>query len=224
MSPTVRTIILTLVVLSFASLGNLSAQLISFNSQFTNASGTVAPGSQYDFFGNQSQPVSLQNFALNITAPIDETVPYSSTVIAPGQSTPFATGSLLIKEADSSVDMFTFQVTNPSITSFTIWALDDNAPESQGFQNSALSLRVNSSTPVTVTTPLDAGGVNRWTEFTITGASTSDVFTLNATSSSSHVPGVGGVTFSAVPEPSTYILFGLGALALVVGVRRRAKA
>ncbi len=58
--------------------------------------------------------------------------------------------------------------------------------------------------------------------FRITGATPGETITIGATQGPNGTATIAGITFT--PEPSSFILCGLGAVGLLLAVRRRRKA
>ena len=107
--------------------------------------------------------------------------------------------------------------------SFRLGVLEDNAP---GPQNSQGAITVTGSN--TIITPVLGtanGAHNDFYFFDITNTSSGDALTIsvtnNGTSAGFAFAELGGFTFDAVPEPSTFVLAALGLLGLGVVARRK---
>jgi hypothetical protein len=178
------------------------------------ASGGLAPGSaiDYDFgdFRNIANPTLLTNFTVSTAG--DRLYPGNglyTTVIAPDGSGPFQTSI-----AYSAVQAIQTQVVatfSPKFDGdFTVWVLDANT-DGIAVGNASVGLGVNGGGEVD--TPTIYNGLNEFTPFQVTGATTSDVFQVYATTGTANFSSLGGLTFEApaVPEPgSVALLIGMG--------------
>jgi hypothetical protein len=193
------------------------------------ANGGQAPGSatDYTFFGG-IQPTNLTNFVVTLTpgdsqydGHDDGSGPYT-TVIAPGGSTAFQTGIANAPAAGAqTAEIASFQTTFAG--NFNIWILDGNT-NGHIVGNASVGLNVDGGAVLSTNTILVGG--NEFTEYTVTGTTTSDVFGVFATTTASNFPSIGGLTFtaspSAVPEPSSLAMCGLaGAIGSAYAWRRR---
>jgi hypothetical protein len=211
-----KKVVLFAVIGIFAKL-NAQAATVAYVSQTTDASGTQAPGTEYEFFGGAGQPTSL---AGDFTVTPLGNVTYGgssgySTVIPPGSSTPFTTG-IEFNSAVGTATLATFKVATPSITSFDVWVLTGNT-DLNSINDSGIEL-IDGAANASVTFT-DVAKQNVWTEFAVTGATTSDTFSLEIDPSA--LPYIGGLTFSAivpVPEPSGSQAFSAVFLAAISGV------
>jgi len=169
--------------------------------------GSKAPGEQYSFFGalNGESYNKLSDFSVTLMTGGNFHECESSkignqslaTVTAPGDSDATLTGYIYNDGGSGNatwMNMLTFKVTNPDVTSFEVWILDSNVSEDWN-QNAAIGISVNGGAAVTHTT-VQAPSALEWTQFTITGASPSDVFTVSVQSDSDSAKRtLGGITF-----------------------------
>jgi PEP-CTERM motif len=214
-------ILTSLALLALA--GNASAQIIKDIGILGPYSGTTpAPGSttDYDFFQGStaystnptvSNPENLTNFTVTADSPFYTNSTQNAT--APGGGTSFQ-----VADAFANSPELTFALTNASETSFTVYI-----NVSSGVGNSAtLSETTGSGATATQDASTSSNGSgatseNYYAEFTVTGATTSDRFSVDGSN-------IEGITFAAglptTPEPATYALLGLGVLALIFVSRR----
>lgn len=200
------------------------ASLITPDAPIVVASGGVAPGSSHNFdfgdFGSNGQPKTLTDYAVSIVAAGQ----YSgnggySSLAAPNGAGPFTSG--IAYNAAASGELSLIAAFTPSFNgNFTVYVLDNNTDQN-GVGNASISLGVNGGAPVTVATT-DLFSTNRFSVFNVTGATSSDVYQVYATRSDRNAvwaASIGGLTFSdnlsAIPEPSSLSLLGIGVSALV---------
>ena len=108
-------------------------------------------------------------------------------------------------------------------SSFTLGLLLDNTSDPKS-NSSLLQVSLDGGTPVSANTT-DPGDfdTNNFFFVTVTGASAGDSLVVTSSSVDSVNAILGGVTFSTVPEPSSYLLMlaGLGSLGLAQRFLRR---
>ncbi|MEI6072345.1 MAG: glycoside hydrolase family 3 N-terminal domain-containing protein [Verrucomicrobiae bacterium] len=198
--------------------------VVTFDSQVTNPSGSQAPGDQYIFFAANAKPgdkwgedpamnlVKLTDFSVSAPLansqlmPPEANNPAGVKVIAPGGAPVVATGLLGCNRSGDDkkyADMATFRITNPAVTSFSIWVLDSTT-KVRANVNEGLAIRVNGCAPVAPCATVKTDSANEFSKFTITGASISDVFTVAVLSSDGNGAHrtLAGLTFSVIPDPS----------------------
>jgi hypothetical protein len=192
----------------------------------------TAPGSasNYDFgdFGQNGQPIKLTDFTVSTAGDmqypgVGQQIPYT-TLTAPDGSGPFQTG--IAYSGNFSPSTAVIATFSPdSAGSFTVWILDGNT-DGNGVGNATVGLGVNGGAEVVTNTVYDL--TNEFTEYTVTGALSTDVFQVYATTNISNSPSLGGITFSdinsstsTVPEPSSLVLLGTGVLGSLGVVRRK---
>jgi len=193
--------------------------VVAFDSQVTKPSGSKAPGDQYIFFGANAKPgdkegdnpemnlLKLTDFSVTVPTqsggrivPADPNKPEFAKVIAPGGKE-LATGILYHNGGDNKEprDVVSFRITNPAVTSFSIWVLDSTLKNNS---NASLSFRVNGRDPVATTVTVQTATSNEFTKFNVTGASPSDVFTVAVLGDSKQLfRTLAGLTFSVIPDP-----------------------
>jgi beta-glucosidase len=196
--------------------------VVTFQSQATHPSGSQAPGGQYVFFGANPKPgekesenpemnlVKLTDFSVTAPCessgrliPADAKNPDCVKVIAPG-GTPVATGILHSSagRARSYRDLARFRITNPAVTSFSVWVLDSTVKLASNF-NAGLALRVNGAEPGAASATVKTDSGNEFTKFTVTGASPSDLFTVAVLNDDNGAfRHLAGLTFAVVPDPA----------------------
>ena len=196
--------------------------------------GIVAPGdaTDYQFYavnGSDSDTLGTPaNFTLTLLgaaySPSDSG--YSTTSLdAPGSTTSFGTG-LIYGPQNATKTLLTFTLKNPAETSFDVYILtQNNFGGANGDSAVALSAGNGATQSATVAPTLAEGDEeNDFVEFHVTGATTTQTFSVSATGSGDYI---GGITFadttSNVPEPATwvFILGGFGALLSFQKYRRR---
>ena len=198
--------------------------VVTFASQATQPSGSQAPGDQYVMFGANPQPgdkeggtaamnlVKLKDFS--VTAPLagagrvipaDLKSPDSVKVIAPGGGV-VTTGILWSrgkKAANGYADVASFRITNPAASSFSVWVLDSTL-KVKGNGNTGLALRVNGGEPLAPCATVKTDSANEFTQFTVTGASLTDDFTVTVRGESDEAfLALAGLTFAVLPTPAT---------------------
>ena len=222
-----------LAALSFAAVTLTQAQpkpaagppppVVTFVGQVTNPPGSQAPGDQYIFFAANTKPgdkwgedpamnlVKLTDFS--VTAPLENSQlrppeannPAGVKVIAPGGAPVVATGILGCNRGDNKnyANLATFRITNPAVTSFTVWVLDSTVKLNANC-NEGLAIRVNSGDPIAPCATIKTDSANEFSKFTITGASLSDVFTVAVLSSDHNgtLRTLAGLTFAVIPDPA----------------------
>jgi len=197
------------------------------------ANGGTAPGSatNYDFFGSGAAAVTT-NFSVSTGGSnvfSGGSCCGYTTITVPGGTTPVITG-IAYPNGDSNGTPVLFATFSPDASGdFTVFVLDANS-DANDLRNISVSLGVNGGTPVALTTcgagsSCNSQRTNEFSEFSITGATSSDVFDVYATSNGER-PSIGGLTFggafvSAVPEPSSIALLGTGVLTLAGAARRK---
>ena len=201
--------------------------VITAGGQTLVASGGMAPGSptNYDFgdFGNAGQPTVLTDFTVSTagTLQFQGTTTYTS-VIAPDGTGPFITGIAydgVLGPAHTGL-IATFSPTSNG--NFSVWVLDGNT-DGISVGNVSVGLGVDGGAAVTTSTIYN--GSNEFTRYNVTGALTTSVFQVYATTDFNYAS-LGGLTFTnltAVPEPSSIAMLGLGIAALLVSPRCRRK-
>jgi hypothetical protein len=201
------------------------AATISAGIQDPVANGGMAPGSaaNYDFgdFGQNGQPVNLTNFTVSTAG--DNQYPGNgayTSVIAPGGSSAFTTGIAYLPGPNPVIATFSPDAAG----SFNVYILDANT-DGNNVGNTFVGLGVNGGAEVATATIYS--GLNEFTEYTVTGALSTDVFQVYAQNTPGNAfSSLGGITFgpastSPVPEPSSLILLGTGVLGAFGAVRRR---
>ena len=221
-----KKLILSLFV-AIGVIGNASAATISIGTQYSNPSGSQAPGQEYALYNGTSLTSNLQNFSVSFGLPTASDSGFASLVL-PGATNIIQSGLTYAYNPGFEYrghrviytnEIFSFSITGTQPSSFKIWVLDGNS--SGGLQDNSFILSDSQGDSVTQTTP-GGSGLLEWTGFYITNAVASDVFTLKSTSY--NINYTGGVTFSVVPEPSTYALFGLGVFGLLMVLQRKKTA
>ena len=194
--------------------------VVACKGQVTQPAGSQAPGDQYVFFGANPKPgdkegdnpamnlVKLMDFSVSTLIPgshiipTDPSKPEWAKVIAPG-GTPVNTGILYHNggQNTSHRDLVTFRITNPAVTSFSVWVLDSTLKNNS---NANLALRVNGGDPLAATATVQTATSNEFTQFTVTGASISDVFSVAVLNDAKPIfRTLAGLTFAVIPEPAT---------------------
>jgi hypothetical protein len=225
----------TTVLLGLLAASAARADIISYVGTTVQANGTVAPGADYAFFGG-GKPESLTDFSVtsfaNASYPGPGVSDSYSTLIAPGTASVFQTGVIYnTTKLGQTFDILNFQTTSASVTSFDVWVLDGNS-DGNSVGNSSVTLTDGGAQSVTEAvvptgaTPPAYLGINQFTEFSVSGATPSDVFSLDVTpAGADRYPTFSGITFEqvvATPEPSSLIGGGLVVLAFAtVSLRRR---
>ena len=193
--------------------------VVTLVNQVTNPSGSQAPGDQYIFFGANAKPgdkegdnpamnlVKLTDFSVTAPTqsgghiiPADPKKMEFAKVVAPGGAE-LTTGILYHNGGDNQAprDLVSFRITNPAVTSFSFWVLDSTLKNNS---NASLAIRVNGRDPVAVTATVQTGTSNEFTQFTVSGASPSDVFTVAVLGDSKQLfRTLAGLTFSVIPDP-----------------------
>jgi beta-glucosidase len=201
---------------------NRPQAVVTCESQVKMPAGSQAPGDQYVFFGANPKPgkktndnpdtnlVKLKDFSVtapceggNHLIPADPANPDCGKVVAPGGAL-LRTGILFSNEGVNRTcqDLATFRITNPAVTSFSVWVLDDTLKRS-GNWNSGIAIRVNGGDPLAVHGTVQADSCNEFTKFTVTGASISDVFAVTLLTDSKHAfRTLAGLTFAVIPDPA----------------------
>ena len=196
--------------------------VVTFDSQVTKPSGSQAPGDQYIFFGANAKPgdkegdnpemnlVKLTDFA--VTAPLPGNgclVPADpkrtdyAQVVAPGGAA-LNTGFLYSNGGDNKThrNLVSFRITNPAVTSFSVWVLDSTLKNNH---NASLALRVNGLASVAPIATVQMATSNEFTQFTVTGASISDAFTVAVLGDSKQpFRTLAGLTFAVNPDPKMF--------------------
>lgn len=185
--------------------------------------------------GNPTGPQNLTDFTLSLGSNYVGTYSAANSyasILTPGTTTGAVQTAVAFNNA-TGVDepnMLTFTLGNSSTfdySSFVIYVMYGNAGAST---NSAIDLTLKGPGGTTTLVPkvsqlvTDTGSTNgqghaQFAEFLVTGAVSGDQLLVGAQSLSGANPLIGGVSFEAVPEPSTWAMMA-GALALLAGVRR----
>jgi len=213
-------------LLFLGTVGAQAAGVITSGTQWTDASGSLAPGTEYDFFaatppstaGSTLDYKSLSDFSVTLKGGISKAsiIDWNMTtakVIAPGDTTAVSTG-VFMNYATGTKDFLTFQLTNPNVSAFTVYILDGVMNVHDWTQS--LNLSVNGGAAVTQATVARTESLE-WTSFNVTGASTFDVYTLSVTNVGVGV--ISGITFETVPEPATWAML-VGGMGLLISARR----
>jgi sugar lactone lactonase YvrE len=177
----------------------------------TVPNGGIAPGSasDYIFFGNSSvefgqagggQPSNLTNFTVdtlnNVEYPGNGNY---TTITAPGGTSAFTTGTVTENPTNypnttpHTQLLATFSPLHSG--TFTVYILDGNT-DGVFVGNSSVGIGVNGGAEISAPTHY-LSGTNEFTQFTVSNASTSDVFQVYATTSTNSYPTIGGLTFTA---------------------------
>jgi len=232
-----KKVMMSALALLAMSLVCAKAQTITADGDSVVAPTTPAPGdvTDYDYFSSLSNggvnggPTVLNNFSDTYIGSAFGGGGIAGT--AP-DGTPSSDGSTfgidLYNHDDTDGMLLTFQVINPAETSFNVYVLGDtydttgNSLYNPIILSSSGSLSTATGTFTSATHPS-----NDYTEFTVVGATTSDVFTL---AGQGGYGDMSGITFqnvtTAVPEPSTCALMGAGVffVALLRRFRRLANS
>lgn len=196
---------------------------------------TTFPGLSTDFtlFGNKAsypdagfsggspadQPTVLDDFSVSVSS--SETqwggdAKYS-TIIAPDGNS-YATG-LLYSSAHTDPALATVTLGNTAgfdYSDFNLYVMFGNGDANRNV-NTALTVTIDGTTysgSVTDEQTTNGNDFVQVEEFNIQGLTAGDTFTVGAVSNGG-LAYVGGLSFSPVPEPSTYVLTGLSVLALM---------
>ena len=207
--------------------GNPPPATVTFDSQVTNPSGCQAPGDQYIFFAANAKPgdkvgeepamnlAKLTDFSVAIVSapfgncqlmPPEANSPNGVKVIAPGGGPIVATGILACNRSGDDkkyANLATFRITNPAVTSFSLWVLDSTTKVNANV-NEGLAIRVNGCAPLAPCATVKTDFGCEFSKFTITGASVSDVYTVAVLSSDGNGNNrtLAGLTFSVIPDPA----------------------
>ena len=196
--------------------------VIVFDGQAASPSGSQAPGDQFVFFGANAGPgdkegdnpamnlVKLADFS--VTAPIENgsllpanpASPDNARVIAPGGARIVSTGILYNNRGNPNAfeDLVAFRITNPAVTSFSVWVLDSTARVNDNC-NAELAIRVNGGELVAACKTVQTNSINEFTKFTVTKATISDVFTVAVRSDGKrNYRSLAGLTFAVIPDPA----------------------
>jgi hypothetical protein len=147
------------------------------------------------------------------------------------------TGILYSRSSGPQPDLVNFLLgggSTFSYSNFDVFVMISNAPGS-GLSDSAILANVYDATGAVDLASFTLGvtdigsnptGTAEFYEFSITGASAGDILELGATGANGSSAYLSGVSFKSnvVPEPSTWMMLGLGLAALAFQQRRRAKA
>ena len=214
-------IIVGTTALAAASQENPPPAVITFESQVTNPAGSQAPGDQYVFFGANGKPGDKEtiNQEVNLTKLTDFSVTTMGRLVPPKTSPQdivkvtapdgkvVSTGILWGfsgKGKNGYIDFATFRITNPAVTSFSVWVLDSTLKLKADVPagEAAIAIRVNGGEPMAPCATVKTSCANEFSKFTITGASRSDVFTVAVRGDTDGAYlALAGLTFSVIPDP-----------------------
>ena len=224
-----KTVVLILMLLATVVAAAPSTKLlaagIAFDSQVTHPAGSQAPGDQYVFFGANAQPGEKETFDpdvnltkltdFSVTAPIQGTrgrlvtpkAPPNDVKVTAPDGKLVSTGVLWNyggSDKNGYSDFATFRITNPAVTSFSIWILDSTLKLKADVPagRAAIAIRVNGGDPMASRATVKTSCANEFTKFTITGASRSDVFTVSVRGDTDGTYlALAGLTFAVIPDP-----------------------
>jgi len=230
----------TLSLSAALSLGAIHSQAlttISSAGSVNDPDGTVEVGSatDFDFFNPSPGPQKdLTNFDVLVPALTSNGYTGADTATAPNGSSflsgdQYETAPALTDTAEGETQpgvVYFSLAPGSTETSFDVFVLVNNVTNDNGFQTSEVTLTSDDGSNPVVTdaqtfTPADPdfgsdpNAIPSYVEFTVTGATAGDKFSVTDNNDgSTGGEAIGGLTFEAAPEPSTYAMM-LGGLALL---------